>query len=149
MNTAPRLVVNNLPDSMVGHLEPVHSDARRAIREYNGIDYSIQHFVIGTERSALGNHYHTGKSETFTILEGGGTLVMRAVDAMGVPCGGLFKTEVKKGDVIRVNPFMAHTFILDPGTEMLNYSSAPFDPLRPDITQHTLVDPRTQTIVVD
>ncbi len=46
-------------------------------------------------------------------------------------------------------PFMVHTFVLEPGTVMRNFSSAPFNENNMDMTARMLVDPRTLEIIVE
>lgn len=130
----------SLPEGKVSSLRMVDTDPRRVVLEHNGGDYSIQHFTIGEKRSALGNHYHKGKREVFTILNGGGYIVTQRVDEDGRPIGTIFKTSLKEGNVIVIDPFMTHTFVLEPGTQMISYSSAPFDPKNMDFNRHVLVD---------
>lgn len=132
--------IASLPEGKVFSLREVDTDPRRAVLEHNGGDYSIQHFTIGKKRSALGNHYHKGKREIFTILMGGGYVVTQRVDEDGRPIGTIFKTSLKEGNVIVVDPFTTHTFVLEQGTEMICFSSAPFDPNNMDHNEHILVD---------
>ncbi len=70
----------------------------------------------------------------------GGYVVTQRVDEDGTPFGSLFKTFLKAGSVIVVDPLTAHTFVLEPGTEMINFSSAPFDSKNMDLNKHVLVD---------
>jgi len=104
----------------------VHEDARRTIREYNAPGFSIQFFEVKASDVPLGKHAHA-KSETFTILKGSGFVLTCPVDKAGNPTGEIKKKTLGAGSVVHVEPFMAHTFYLVPGSQMHNYSSKPFD----------------------
>ena len=116
----------------VGVLTLAHEDTRRRIEEYNGSDFSVQLFEIYTE-IPLGNHYHKRKTETFIILVGGGRLLLQHMSG-----GVVEEKRLARGDVIRMSPLVAHTFFLTPGSQMVCYSSVPFDPNDMDMHPHPL-----------
>lgn len=106
----------------------VHEDARRAIHECNAPDagFSVQRFMI-KERLALGKHAHARKSETFVIIRGSGIVLTSPVRADGRAILPVARDEISSGSVVYVGPHLAHTFYLTPGSEMICFSSAPFD----------------------
>jgi len=107
--------------AFVDSIELVHEDGRRVIAEMNstGADFSVQRFVI-KEKIALGNHYHDKKEEVFVILKGSGEITLMDDAAQ--------KTfAVKEGDVIFVPRGTGHTFVLEPGSEMICFSTSAFD----------------------
>jgi len=105
-------------------LKPVHEDGRRAISELNLADSSIQSFVIKQADLPLGNHYHEKKAELFIITKGSGRVYLYKLGKLEKHKDPL---ELKKGSVVVVPKYTAHTFILEPGSEMLCLSSAPFN----------------------
>ena len=116
-----------------GTLRPVHKDARRAISEMNGSNFSLQSFEI-FQSIPLGNHYHERKTETFLLIEGSGELVTQDITQKKV-----LRQDIEQGAVIRIEPGIAHTFVLAPGSKMIGYSSTPFDPNDMDMHAHKLV----------
>ena len=126
-----------LVEPFFGTIDPVQEDKRRAIAECNGDDFSVQHFEV-KESIPLGNHFHRGKFEVFTILEGGGIVITHLVDENGHPIGDKLVTKIGKLSVIKIHPYTAHTFYLDPGTKMTCFSSAPFDEKNQDMTKFVL-----------
>ncbi len=119
-----------------GPIVSVHKDARREISEFNGEGFSLQSFEI-FERLPLGNHFHTNKNETFVILEGGASLLTKLITADSTDV--VHTRTVSKGDVVRIPPMVAHTFLLEPGSKMMCFSSVPFNPDDMDMTPHKLV----------
>lgn len=113
---------------MMGEITSAHSDTRRAISEWNGPDRSVQGFEIFNCPDPLGKHFHRNKEEVFIITEGGGTLLLCNVDKDGNRGGDVSEVILTEGSVVVIKPFTAHTFYLEPGTKMLCYSTAPFDP---------------------
>ena len=111
-----------------GNATLMHEDARRAIYEFNSNDgFSIQYFHVYNCLDPLGKHAHAKKSETFTIITGGGHVIICPVDAKGNQLGEVECKEVKKGSIIHIPPYIAHTFYLLPETEMHAVSSMGFD----------------------
>ncbi len=121
----------------VGKITPVHEDNRRAIAECNGDGFSIQHFEV-KERIPLGNNFHRGKFEVFTILRGGGVVITRPIGEDGNPIGAEEITELQPLSVVKIPPYTAHTFYLNPGTTMTCFSSAQFDEQNQDMTKFVL-----------
>lgn len=113
----------------VGTLKLVHEDMRRAIREYNGEDFSITDFMI-SRRIPLGDHFHARKREVFTIIDGEGYVVLKDTRDDSVPVIHPLQT----GSVVAIDPFMAHTFVLDVGSQMQCMSSERFNPEDQDMT---------------
>jgi|SRR3989344_6000505 len=116
----------------------VARDARRTISEVNGPNFSVQHFKVAA-RMPLGNHYHGKRVETFVVLAGGGRLVTRHVGLDGKGLEEPVEEAVSAGTVIRMPPYVSHTFILEPGSEMVCYSSIRFDPDDMDMVRDVLV----------
>lgn len=108
----------------VGLIDLVHEDARRAIAEFNtdDWDFSVQRFAT-KERIPLGNHYHVKKDEIFVILKGGGSVATQRVKEPE----SRETFSLKIGSVIYVPKNMAHTFELEPGSEMICFSTKAFD----------------------
>ena len=127
----------------VQSLQLVHEDNRRAIYEVNGSDFSVQYFKINSEPvlKGLGNHYHRKKSEVFTILSGGGLVLLQDVNNDGQPVGEVRVQELNPRDVVTIPSFVVHTFHLRPDSEMHCYSTKPFDPNDKDMTQFELAKP--------
>lgn len=121
----------------IGKIMPVHEDARRAIAEYNGDDFSVQYFEV-KERIPLGNHFHKGKFEVFIILRGSGIVVTCPIGEDGIPTAEKTVTEIGNLSVVKIPPYTAHTFYLDPGTKMTCFSSAPFDEKNQDMMKFVL-----------
>lgn len=121
----------------VGKITKVHEDERRAIFEYNSIEsnFSIQSFRIKT-KIPLGNHYHKNKEEIFVILKGKGKLITCPVNQEGVVIEEKQKIDICAGSVIKIKSYTAHTFLLEPNSEMICFSSAAFDPN--DLITHKL-----------
>jgi mannose-6-phosphate isomerase-like protein (cupin superfamily) len=109
---------------LIGLIGLVHEDARRAISEFNTDDwgFSVQQFRI-KEKIPLGNHYHKRKDEIFVILKGSGHVILQKVGESKVKETILLKT----GSVIYVPKNMAHTFVLEPDSEMICFSTKAFD----------------------
>lgn len=112
--------------SAVNPLVVASDDARRTISEFNGTHYAVQHFVMH-EALPVGKHYHRGKDEHFYFLRGGGEYRWYPVDETGAPLGSVQATTIFAGDEVYVPAYTAHMFVLEPGTEMVCYSTAPFD----------------------
>lgn len=118
----------------VGSIQLVHTDSRRAIFEFNGQSFSFQKFIISDGSKPVGNHFHKRKKETFFILEGGGIVAL-------CPQNDLSKKEVFKvsaGTIIYIEQEIAHTFWLESGTVMVNFSSMPFDQNDQDLSPFIL-----------
>jgi mannose-6-phosphate isomerase-like protein (cupin superfamily) len=109
---------------LVGLIGLVHEDARRAISEFNteDWDFSIQQFKI-KEKIPLGNHYHAKKDEIFVILKGSGQVTTQKRE---VP-ESRETFDLKTGSVVYVPKNMAHTFVLEPESEMICFSTKAFD----------------------
>ena len=124
-------------------LEHAHTDNRRSIYEANGPDFSIQQFAIYTEPApqGLGNHFHRGKFEVFTILKGRGIVLLQQVSYDGVADGSVEARDIKVGDVVYVPRLVAHTFHLEPGSEMHCFSSERFDVQDTDMHPFPLARP--------
>jgi hypothetical protein len=117
----------------------VHEDDRRAIYELNLSKRSFQGFLI-KEPVPLGNHFHTRKTEDFTILKGGGIVMTQSVFTDGTPKGDAQKHLLTVDNCsIRIPALTAHAFVLDPGTEMICVSSEPFNPDDMDMIPCVLV----------
>jgi dTDP-4-dehydrorhamnose 3,5-epimerase-like enzyme len=114
----------------IGALALVSEDNRRRIREFNGSDFSLQGFEIYAA-IPLGNHFHEKKEETFVLTSGKGKLLTQniLVDEDGARSVGDVREFILEAPmVIRVPRYVAHTFVLDPGSTMMCFSSAPFNP---------------------
>lgn len=123
-------------------LQTVHSDPRRVIHAASHADFLIQRIHVGVSRSVLGNHFHKGKREVFLIVKGAGRVFTQMVNENGITCEEVIVQDVGEGDVIVINPFVAHTFILDPYSDLVSFSSSPFDEKNMDMTEIILVDPK-------
>lgn len=111
---------------VTGSIIPVHEDYRRIIAEFNSeeMDFSVQRFQI-REKIPLGNHYHAKKDEVFVILKGKGKVTLQY---LGVDFNSGIKTfDLAEGSVVHVEKNMAHTFVLEPGSEMICFSTKAFD----------------------
>lgn len=112
-----------------GTFRLVHEDERRAIYELDSPtgNFSVNFFKIKVSELPLGKHAHAKKTETFTILSGGGVVLTCPVDQFGNKAGEVAKQELAEGSVVHLPPFTAHTFYLQPGTTMHCFSSEAFD----------------------
>jgi mannose-6-phosphate isomerase-like protein (cupin superfamily) len=110
----------------VNRLEVLSDDERRTIREYNGSNYSIQHFVVKASLP-LGKHFHREKDEHFFIQKGGGTYQWCPVDESGTMLGNVQVSVVTAGVEVLVPALTAHMFVLEAGTEMVCFSTARFN----------------------
>ena len=128
------LLKNLSENSLIGQLSVVSIDGRRRIMEFNGDDFSIQNFKIKRE-IPLGNHYHKNKTETFIVLSGQGIVLLSPIDSKTGSQGEIMTNRLEAGSVIRVDPYIAHTFILKPGSKMICFSSEPFDSNNMDMTE--------------
>ncbi len=108
-------------------LPRVSADARRSIYETPYQSGVLQFFHIHGANLPLGKHYHREKTEVFTIVTGGGQLCLCTVDAAGVQSGEIVIMALRPASVVPIVPHVAHTFYLEPGSEMLCVSSLPFD----------------------
>ena len=122
----------------LGSLQPVHEDGRRAILEQQFEDerLSIQRLKI-KDRVPLGNHYHRHRREVFVVLVGRGTLSCAGVGEDGRP-GAVQQHPVGPGAVFVVPPYVAHAFVLAPGSELLCFSDVLFD--EADLNEVMLVE---------
>ncbi len=127
-------IESKLKQKSIDDLEPIelgmmqfgHGDERRIIDDCNLNECGIQHFYIKSTEP-LGNHYHKNKQEVFVIVEGKGIFTYLPLNHEGKPLGKQKTISVKKGNVIKVDPFTAHAFRLNIGSTMWCFSSAPFD----------------------
>lgn len=115
-------------NAQTGTIARVHADERRVISEFNGTDMSVQAFEVFASDLPLGKHFHRRKREVFIIQEGTGQVLLAPVDIDGNCAGAVEKISLQNGTVIVIDPWMAHTFYLEPGTKMVCVSSAPFNP---------------------
>lgn len=99
-------------------------DGRRRIEEYVDVEkgFAIQRFtILGEEGTTqgVGNHYHEGEfEEEFTVMLGGGRFASAAVDEGGTP-GEVLWGELKPGQTVVIEPYVAHYFELEVGTVMV------------------------------
>ena len=101
-------------------------DERRTIWEIElEGGFAIQEFLVKASDLPLGRHYHAHRTETFTILEGGGTLTTYKVDENGKVVSEAISVSLEAGQTIFVDRFTVHTFRLAPGTKMRCYSTLP------------------------
>ena len=107
-----------------GQLDLAHSDERRDILEHKGGSSSVQRIVV-RDAVPMGNHYHARKDESFVILKGFGSVLLRDVTSLRGPT---IEERLIVGTVIRIPAMWAHAFLLAPGSEMLCFSSSRFDP---------------------
>ncbi len=116
----------------IGKVTFGHTDTRRRIDEYNGSNFAFTHFDVKSI-APLGEHYHAEKTETFVILKGGGIFLSCPVNEQGERIGEIEKTRIERNSVVSIPPFVAHTFVLEEGTEMICFSSARFDENNKDL----------------
>jgi oxalate decarboxylase/phosphoglucose isomerase-like protein (cupin superfamily) len=112
-------------------MHEVSADDRRTIQELVIGDATVQRFEITGATKPLGNHYHREKTETFTILSGGGTVYLVEVDDQSgeaVEVSDVMEVIATEGCVIVIPPYHAHRLDLTKGTIMHAYSDRPFDP---------------------
>lgn len=116
----------------------VACDDRRSIYEAPFGAGVLQYYSITAAHLPLGKHFHQHKTETFTLLSGGGYVVTSMVNGCGQPIDYegevlepsyalFFRQQLSVGSVAFILPFVAHTFYLDPGSEMCCLTSLPFD----------------------
>lgn len=104
-------------------------DGRRSIFELDLGDATMQVFQIHSDENPLGGHFHCEKSETFTILAGGGSVLLcRADPDTGALDGEIREVRLSAGGVVNVPPGLAHTFYLVRGSEMACRATRPYDP---------------------
>ena len=114
-----------------GRLEVVSEDTRRSISEFDMITGNILIITVTGNAGPLGQHFHRGKTEVFTLIKGTGTVQTAPVDEDGKICGPISKYEMDaNGDgitVISIPSFITHRFDLEEGSVLHVHSSAPFD----------------------
>ena len=119
-----------------------HKDFRRLIEEYNGENFSVQRFTIFDNTVWLGNHFHVkwdqNISEVFIIDTGKWNLVLQSLDTSWIPYWKQEVLQIKKGDIIVIPPFQAHTFFLDIGSIMRWFRPYPFDKDNMDMNPHKM-----------
>ena len=115
------------------------SDDRRDIRAITVGHEEMQDFTIKAASKPLGNHYHRRKHEIFYFLVGGGVVQLAQVNSEGKIAGPIDRISVEPGSVVRIPPFTAHRFDLQPLTRFVAYASAPFD--QNDMLSCLLPDP--------
>ena len=126
--------------SQVRNLQFAHEDARRTIKECNLDNSAIQMFIVKDGTLPLGNHYHKMKTETFVVLEGGGTYSSIPVNEDGLALLDDPSVEqITKDSIIHVPVYVAHAFKLLNGTVLLCFSSASFDPENMDLIPYKLM----------
>jgi hypothetical protein len=103
------------------------ADSRRRIYETEYGSGALQFFDIHAAHLPLGKHYHRLKTEKFTIFSGGGELLTAQVDEGGDLVGDIKSESLFSGSEIYMEPFVAHTFYLEPGSKVFCVSSLPFD----------------------
>lgn len=132
--------LKTLEGSITDTLPLAHEDYRRIIRDYTDPNnkYSIQHFLI-KESIPLGNHFHKRKFEIFKIIEGIGTLFTAKITRKDHNIGLMQKLLLTPGDVVKIPPYFAHTFVLNAGSKMICYSSKPFDQANTDMAPCRLI----------
>ncbi|HSE29523.1 MAG TPA: hypothetical protein VLA77_02980 [Candidatus Saccharimonadales bacterium] len=119
-------------------MQGVHSDDRRTISE---VDVPTETgFGIGRmtlleinapvdgKPVTLGDHYHMEDRERFLLTRGRGVLTSCHVSPVGQLVGPLKVDSVQAGDVIVIEPFVAHTFVFDGPATLVCVSSMTFDP---------------------
>ena len=121
-----------------GELDVAHDDESRTLLECNLRGCSVQIIDVVAD-IPLANHYHELKDETFVLISGSGVFYGVPVDEHGNRLGEVQPKRLLEGMVIKVPAFVAHCFILAPGSRMVCYSSMPFDPDKPDLYHHQLV----------
>jgi mannose-6-phosphate isomerase-like protein (cupin superfamily) len=111
-----------------GRLKLVAADERREIHElaFSPPGGRVQFFWI-MGRGPLGQHFHKRTEEVFSIMNGRGVIFVVPVDDNGKMIGSVSRFDVNRGCVIRIPQFHAHRFDMVEGTEMLAFSSLPFD----------------------
>lgn len=116
----------NTPLSTVNQLKQASDDDRRTIWEFNASDYATQFFHI-KGGMPVGKHFHRDKTERFVFTKGGGKYRWYPVDPTGAKIGPIRKEQISAPAEVFVEAFVAHIFELEDGTEMVCFSSAPFD----------------------
>jgi hypothetical protein len=112
--------------SDIGVLGLAHHDHRRSIKEFTWPDSSVQFFEVHSDEP-LGGHYHEKTTETFCVLKGGGLILLCPVNEMGGAIAEVQSFELKRHSVIRVRPRIAHASYFVSRTEIVRFSSRPFD----------------------
>lgn len=121
-------------EKFIGKMALAHTDHRRSLSEVNGPNFSVKNIEV-FEKIPIGNHYHERKTETFIVTGGSGKLFLEAISH---PDSEVETYELFKGSVVKIEPFIAHTFVLEPGSSMICVSSAPFNPDDMDMVSHIL-----------
>jgi dTDP-4-dehydrorhamnose 3,5-epimerase-like enzyme len=116
--------MSQLLNGLFGSTVLVHSDFRREIFEFNGEDFSIQRIVIGENKQVLGNHYHEKKWECFYVQSGQGVVSLCDVNDSDK---SILRCFLHKGSVLKIKPYTAHKFEMEPGSELICFSSTSFN----------------------
>ena len=95
-------------------LTPANSDARRDLYEF---EYPVCKLVVAKTHCVLGQHYHKKKDELFLLISGEcfATIALNAF-----PMARL--------EPLPVPACIPHTFALSPGSVLLCFCTAPYDP---------------------
>src|SRR5512133_1574617 len=134
-----------MSDVIRGNLQLVHEDSRRAIYEFDSPQehFSIVRLIVpstATDNVVVGNHYHREKIETFLVLKGSGVVMTRQIDEQtGLAIGLPILRRIREGFAIKMKMFVAHAFVLAPGSEMTFFTSEAFN--ADDLIAHVLISP--------
>lgn len=112
--------------SSLGTLVNASEDERRVIQEINFPESSYTVITVKSVIGKLGKHFHKRKEEKFFFLHGGGTVRVVPVTKKGKISGEVQVYNATVGSVITIPAYHSHDFLLDVGTIMFVYSSAPY-----------------------
>jgi D-lyxose ketol-isomerase len=97
----------------------VHEDDRRRLIEFGQGPFAVCKAIVAKDGCALGNHYHTRKTENFLLLSG---------RAVRVVIGSEESENVAAPQEWTVPPGTFHAFYLEPGAILIGTATAEFDP---------------------
>lgn len=121
-----------------GTIGPTPPDPRRTIMEYNFRRCSFANFTVH-EPEPLGQCYWTKRFGIFVFTNGGGRILTRELNESGKPRADASECEIGPRSVISIPPFTAFTFIMEPGTKFVRFTSAPFNERDKDLNRFPLV----------
>lgn len=115
------------PESTVKRFQVVSDDHRRTIQEVTGSHYAVTIITMKQGDPPVGKHYHTDKDEHFVVASGGGEYRWYVVSSEGERISEIHSEVIEGGMEIYVPKNVAHIFYLKPGTQLICFSTAPFN----------------------
>lgn len=149
--------IHSILDRVCSRVELIHwhtDPARRIIREYNWVDFSVQQFdVVGD--CTLWDHYHNKSDDIFWVSEvfvfddvpRGDVVVLTQLiqkweNWVIIPSDNIRESRIKKDDIFVIMKNVAHTFFVEKGTKFRWFRPYPFDKNDMDMNPYKLELPK-------